>query len=431
MTKEEYIFNVTKLNKYSYAYYCEDKPMVTDEEYDKLYQDVLKYEQDHLNDILSNSPTQRVGDKIKDGFIKHTRQHKMYSLDNVFNLEELKKWLINLNKKIPEEQQGWCCSPKFDGCSIELDYTNNNTNEPLVLAIASTRGDGITGENVTANAKTIHSIPLSLNNTKDVTIRGEIVISKTNFKKLNKLNNNKFSNPRNLASGSLRQLDPNITKSRKLEFIPWGIVNVDKTKSSSFYEQMKDTVYTNNHFINGIQYFQHCKTIDEVLEYADVLTKTRDKYPYELDGCVITVDNLNVQESLGYTQKCPRFSIALKFPPKEVMTRIIDVENRVADTGTITPVAILEPVKIGGRLISKVTLHNYEKIKTDDIRIGDHIAIILSGDVIPKIVNVFKNSRNGEEIEIVPPTVCPKCGSNKIELHGKFLKCLNEGDVNE
>ena len=446
MTQIEYYKAIDQLNKWAHHYYCLDDPIATDKEYDELYQQVVNYEKEH-NYVNNNSPTLRIGDKIKKGFTKHSRKYKMFSLDDVFNLEDLEKWLkkmfsygMNWQKDIIGEYSSallptFCCSPKFDGCSIELDYKNE------LLHIASTRGDGIIGEDVTENAKTINSIPLSISLDKlnSISIRGEIVISKENFKKLNK--DNKFSNPRNLASGSLRQNDPKITKSRKLTFIPWSIGGIEEFQKyriqsqhlfikncNELYSALK-VVYDSAYFYPAFKWFKNCKSVEEVLEYCKDVQKNRDKYPFELDGVVITLNDVSQWKEVGYTKKCAKYSIAYKFPPKEVTTKIKDIEHRVADTGTITPVAILDPVVIDGKTISKVTLHNYPRIQEEDIKIGDSVVLILSGDVIPKITKVFKDRRDGSEKEISIPTKCPSCNSTEIEYQGKYLKCINHKEL--
>lgn len=423
----EYFDAINKLNKWSYHYYCLDNPIATDEEYDKLYHKVVEFEKTHKP--LAQSPTQRVGSFIQKGFNKVTRDEafKMYSLEDVFNLEDLEKWLNKMFRFMPDTKLEFCCSPKFDGCSIELTYDT-------LLTRASTRGDGITGEDVTINARTISSIPLDLEylyqdtistDKPNIDIRGEIVISKENFKKLNK--DNKFSNPRNLASGSLRQLDPKITKSRKLDFIPWGVGRINSNVLKDYdnlYDILKVIYQEENRFINAFKWFRKYSNKELILEYCQDVQDNRNNYPYELDGVVITVNDLEIQRILGFTKKCPKFSIAYKFPPKEVTTTIVDIEHRVADTGTITPVAILKPVVIDGKTISKVTLHNYKRIEEEDIRIGDQVILILSGDVIPKITKVFKDRRTGSEQKIKIPFVCPVCHSEHIDYQGKSLKCI-------
>lgn len=424
MDLKSYYNSVAKLNVWANAYYCLDNPKATDEEYDNLYKEVKEYERLHPEDIVSNSPTQRVGDYIQTKFEKYTREHKMYSLDDVFNLEELTKWLINVNKKIPEKYQGFCCSPKFDGCSLEVIYDKLDFNNSK-FSLAATRGNGYEGENVTLNAKTINTIPLTIL-LPPMGIRGEVVIRKEVFNKLN--TDNTFSNPRNLASGSLRQLNPNVTKSRNLDFIPWGVTNIEyvaKALHTDDFWYLMDFIYKVGNFINYKHYFKYCKTIEDVITYVEDLKSNRDKYPITLDGCVITVNHIPQQLLLGYNNKTPKFSIAYKLPPVEKVTKLIKIEEQIGRTGVITPVGILEPVNIDGKTISKVTLHNYSEILNKDLRIGDNVIVILSGDVIPKIIKVLTDRRKGDEIKIEIPTKCSICNSDKLQVEDKFIKCCN------
>lgn len=417
MTNTEYNDKLKRIEQLSKAYY-NGESIATDEEYDKLVVEVKKYEKDNN---LSSTILNTVGYEVSDKSRSVKRNIKMYSLGNVFNEEELDKWLSNVKKKLTVSDVSFVVSPKFDGCSLDCVYKDGK------LILNSTRGDGVIGLNITDSAKTIATVPKELKDNDillnlNCSIRGEVVVKKSIFKSINnKLKTDgksEFSNPRNYVSGSLNLLDSSIVKDRLLDFIPWGIYGV---KFDSYYEAM-EFVYGLKGIIPYFTYFKLCKTVKEVKDHIQYIYNKRDKIGIELDGCVITLDNTELQTKLGWTAKVPRFSIAYKFPPTEVATKLIDVDSQVATTGTITPVGILEPVVINGRTIKKVTLHNFNYILEKDICIGDTISIILSGDVIPKIVRVFKDRRTGNEKKVLPISTCPVC-DNEVVTKGTKLVC--------
>ncbi|MCE3047488.1 NAD-dependent DNA ligase LigA [Helicobacter kayseriensis] len=416
MKSFDYQTSVTQLKKMAYAYYVLDDPIATDEEYDLLYHQVKKYESDHPHIIDPTSPTQRVGDTPLKEFEKNTHLQRMWSLDDIFNTQELKEWVDRILKAYP--QSSFVCSPKFDGASLNLCYENG------ILSTATTRGDGQIGELVTQNARTIHSIPLSIPLQEKIEIRGEVVINKQNFESLNaqraQNGENLFANPRNAAAGSLRQLDSQIVAQRKLNFIPWG-VGYHTSKHTSFFGLVNE-IFSYGFF--KPPFIKHCKSIDEIQACYQEILNNRDQYPVMLDGMVIVVDEIPTQRSLGFTIKSPRFACAYKFPAIEKSSKIRSITLQVGRTGIITPVAELDPVEIEGAMISRATLHNFSEIAKKDIRIGDQVIIIRSGDVIPKIIKPLSALRKGDETPIVRPTQCPICQSELL-IEEKFIKCQN------
>lgn len=404
------------LKKMSYHYYVLDDPIASDDEYDRLYVELLEYEKQHPKDIDSTSPTQRVGDEIKEYLQKITHIEKMWSLNDVFNVEELRLWVDRIYKN--SGNLVFMCDAKFDGASLNLTYDNG------ILVTAATRGDGSIGEQVLENARTIHSIPLNIPYKDKIEIRGEIVISKNDFEKLNqeRLENgeNVFANPRNAASGSIRQLDSKITKKRKLRFIPWGFGYCD-IQNNSFFERLnliKSFGFIDTHLS------RICNDIDEIERFYQELINIRHSYEIMLDGMVVRIDDIDKQNALGYTNKNPRFAVAYKFPPIEKQTRILDVSFSVGRSGVVTPVAELEKVNIEGASVSRANLHNFDEIEKKDIRINDIVLIIRSGDVIPKIIKPIKELRKGDEIIIKRPDVCPIC-KTELLVENVLIKCQN------
>lgn len=418
-TESEYQAKIKLANIWSDAYY-NGNPIATDEEFDNLIKELAEYEITHQ--AAPDSPTLNVGYEIDRDARKVKRKVKMYSLNNVYNLKELKEWLLKIQKYLNNSKIKFTVSPKFDGVSMDVVYKHGE------ISVASTRGDGLCGELITENAKSVFGVGRGINIKEEVSVRGEVVVEKSTFERVRQevksSNGSTFSNPRNYASGSLRLLDSSKVKERELVFIPWGVVS-DKPLDSSYYKSMRKIYFSHINFEEKyFVYFNLCLDIDHVMRVVERFQKDRNKFNVELDGCVITVDDITLQKKLGYTAKAPRFSIAYKFPPTEVATTLIGVEPRVADTGVITPVGLIQPVTIDGKVIKKVTLHNYNHISEKDIRINDKVSVILSGEVIPKIVNVFKDRRTGKEIEIKKPTICFTCG-NPVKEVGAKIVCEN------
>lgn len=416
MTKNEYELNIEKLIKWAYAYYVKDNPIATDEEYDKLARLCLAYEQENPSQSHPNSPNKRVGGMVLDGFEKASHLSRMWSQEDVFNTKELEDW-INRAKKVNTNLEFYC-EPKFDGASLNLIYENG------FLKQAITRGDGSIGEDVTNNVKTIHSIPLQIKETSLLEIRGEIVIKKADFEKINevRLKNEEspFANPRNAASGSLRQLDPSITAKRKLFFNVWGVGehSLDFTKSS----ELMNYIYSLGFVKPPLQTIT--SSVEGIEEIYHEIIKQRDSIEMMLDGMVVKINDIETQQELGYTVKFPRWSCAYKFPAVEKTTRIKDIIQQVGRTGVITPVAVVEPTHIDGSMVERASLHNYDEIQRLDLRINDEVIIIKSGDIIPKITKVFHDRRDGSQEEIQRPTNCPKCNSELLD-EGTLIKCQN------
>jgi len=416
MSRGEYIQKVALLKEYAHRYYVLDDPIATDEEYDILYKEVEEIESKHPNWIDLSSPTQRVGGKLSEGFNKAEHFERMWSLEDVFDFDELLAWKNRVEKEF--KNLTYLCEPKFDGASLNLIY------EEGVLKQAITRGDGRVGEDITVNARVINSIPLKIDHNGLIEVRGEVVIKKEDFENINKERSERgeplFANPRNAASGSLRQLDPAIVAKRRLEFIPWGLGRNDI--ESELLSKKMEYIYSlgfKSPPSRGV-----FKDIREIEAFYGEMCQKRESYPMMLDGMVIKVDLIAVCEELGYTIKSPKFACAYKFPAVEKKAKIKDVVLQVGRMGNITPVAILEPVNIEGATVSRATLHNFDEIERKDIRIGDSVIIIRSGDVIPKIIKSLSELRDGGEQKIERPKFCPTCGSVLLD-EGALIKCQN------
>ncbi len=416
MNLNNYKEAVEKLNLYAYHYYVLDDPITTDEVYDKLYHEVLEYEQSHKEDILPSSPTQRVGDIVSEGFSKASHLSRMWSLEDVFDSEGLQRWLTKTYKL--DKNISFYCEPKYDGASLNLIYENGELSQGI------TRGDGSAGELITQNVKTIRSVPLVIKHKERIEIRGEVVLYKDEFFRINQERSAKgeavFANPRNAAAGSLRQLDSKITASRNLVFLPYGVG--ENTLDHKLLSKKMEYIYS----LGFKQPPLHaiCKDFDEIEAIYEEMNKNRDSYPMMLDGMVIKVDEIAAQIDMGYTVKNPRFSVAYKFPAVEKITTIKDIILQVGRTGVVTPVAVVEPTDIDGVVVERATLHNFDEIDRKDIRLNDKVIILRSGDVIPKIIKVLTHEREGSELKFKRPISCPVCGSELLD-EGALLKCQN------
>ena len=415
-TRAQYIKAVSKLSKWSDAYYIYDNPLVSDEVYDRLYREVEEYEKSHPDEIEPSSVTRRVGAPLKEGFTKVKHPSRMWSMEDVFDAQEFRRWYMRIEKEFPSQQ--YYVEPKFDGASLDLVYEKGR------LVRAATRGDGSVGEDVTNNARTIRSIPLRIDYEEFIEIRGEVLMSMDEFERVNRerleASAPPFANPRNAAAGSLRQLDPAVTAKRGLLFQPWG-VGVNSLQMEHLSRKME--------FIYSLGFRKPplreiCHSIEEIEKVYEKLMAMRSSLPLMLDGMVVKIDSISVEEALGYTVKNPRWMVAYKFPALEKQTRIVDIVQQVGRTGVVTPVAIVEPVEIEGVRVERATLHNYDEIERKDIRIGDMVSIIRSGDVIPKIIRVLESFRDGDEIAVERPTHCPVCGSELLD-EGALIKCQN------
>jgi len=416
MTPKQYQEKVETLKKWAYAYYVEDNPIATDEEYDTLYHEVLEYEKAHPSEMLSDSPTARVGGVVRDEFSKAKHIKRMWSMEDVFTTKEMQEWLDRVEKNVGECD--YFCEPKFDGASMNLLYEGGK----LVRAI--TRGDGVVGEEVTDNVRTIRSVPLSIAYEGQIEIRGEVVIRKDDFDIINRERLTKgeqpFANPRNAAAGSLRQLDSSITAKRRLVFYPWGLG--ENTLTQTKLSEKMDFIYKQG-FLKP-PYTKACKTLEEIEAFYHFLISKRDEIPMMMDGMVVKVDEVALEEKLGYTVKVPKWMCAYKFPAVEKVTRVNAVTIQVGRTGVLTPVAEVEPVELDGAIIARATLHNFDEIERKGLMIGDSVILIRSGDVIPKITKVLADRRNGSEVAIARPRECPTCGSEVLD-EGTLIKCQN------
>lgn len=398
---------VELLNRYNYEYYNLDKPSVTDSEYDRLMQELIVLEKKYPDKVREDSPTQRVGITIISEFEKVRHNIPMLSLGNVFNEDEVRDFDRKIKKEIDNPE--YVAELKIDGLSVSIDYKNGK------FVKAATRGDGVIGEDISHNVKTIKSIPLTLKENIDLTIRGEIYMSKKSFEVANKERKKEgldlFQNPRNAAAGSIRQLDSSIAAKRNLDAFFYHLPTNDfKThyESLEFFKKLGFKVNKN---------IKMCKNIDEVIDYITEWTQKRDTLPYEIDGIVIKVNDVSTQEKLGYTAKTPRWATAYKFPATMVLTKLKDIVFTVGRTGNITPNAVLEPVKVQGSTISRATLHNEGFVKERDLKIGDYVYIRKAGDVIPEVVSVEYNRReNVTDFQMIHN--CPMCGSSLKRKEG-------------
>lgn len=396
------------LNKASKEYYVLDNPTITDQEYDDYYSELLRLEEAYPSLKREDSPTLRVGGEAISKFEKVTHKTPMLSFDDIFNEEEIIAFDERIKKTI--KNPTYTVEPKMDGLSGSLIY------EKGILVRVATRGDGVVGENITANGKTIKSIPLRLNKDIDIEVRGEIYMSKSSFAKANKereLNKEPlFANPRNAAAGSVRQLDSKITAKRNLDFMAYFTPNPKdygiKTQEESL-KFLKELGFVTNYKLNTVAH-----TAKEIIKDIEKLASIRKELPYEIDGVVLKVNNLDDEEKLGTTARVPRWGIAYKFPAEEVLTTLKEIKFTVGRTGKITPNAIFSPVHVAGSLISKATLHNEDYCLAKDIRVGDTISIRKAGDVIPEVVRVITERRNGTEKKFKMIENCPICNSKII-----------------
>lgn len=417
--KERIIELVNILNKANEEYYILDNPTLTDREYDRYMQELIMLEKRYPEYKLDNTPTEHVGTKVSSKFDKVTHEIPLLSLGNVFNFEEVKLFDERIKKEIPNPT--YVCELKIDGLAISLKYENGN------LVRGATRGDGVTGEDITKNVMTIKTVPLVLNEKVNIEVRGEIYMSKKSLEKLNKeqsRNGEKlFANCRNAAAGSVRNLDSKVTEKRDLDCFIYHLPNpldYNITYHHDCLEYMKSLGFNVN------PTYKICNNIDEVIEYIKEKTTKRESLPYDIDGIVIKVDNVKYQNMLGYTVKVPKWATAYKFPAMEVETRLIDILFTVGRTGKITPNAIFEPVKVAGSTISKATLHNEDNVVAKNIMIGDKIIVRKAGDVIPEVVRSVKEKRDGTEKPFVMATNCPICGSKIVRKEEEAAHyCLN------
>lgn len=404
-----------EINKANYKYYVEDNPSISDFEYDKMFAELKKLESENPLFVTPDSPTQRVG-SVSEKFFPYKHKYRLYSLDNTYDYEDLKDW----HKKIVKEygEQELVCELKIDGLAMALTYENG------IFVRGVTRGDGITGEDITNNLKTIKAIPLKLFEPVSVEVRGEVYMPKESFEKLNKENlqngEKLFANPRNAAAGSIRQLDASVTAKRDLSMFCYTAIFTGNIKNppKTHYDSL---MYLKKLGFKVNPNIRLCKNADEAVEYCKEWDEKRFSLDYATDGVVIKVNNLLVQQEMGFTSRAPKWATAFKFPPEEVTTKLIAVEESVGKTGAITPIAILEPVQLGGSTVARASLHNFDEVGRLDVRIGDRVYIKKAAEIIPKVVKVIEDEEHYKLPQYMPPEKCPSCHS---QLH------IHEGEVN-
>ena len=411
-----------KTEYYAKKYYDDDKPEISDFEYDMLMVELRNLEKDFPEFKSKDSLTQKVGGHVKEGFEKVTHEVPLQSLQDVFSIQEVIDYVEKINQKAEEsniENKKYVVETKIDGLSAALEYKSGK------FVRGATRGNGLVGEDVTQNLKTIKTIPMELKEKIDITVRGEVFISKEDFEKMNQEREENeeelFANARNAAAGSLRQLDSKITKKRPLDIYIFNVQKIERKEFNSHFEELE---YLSKLGFNVNPVRIECNTIEEIENAIKKIGEDRENLTFGIDGAVIKVDDLKFREILGTTAKTPRWAIAYKYPPEKRETILKDIICQVGRTGAITPMAILEPVKVAGSTISKTTLHNEDFIKEKELKIGDTVVIQKAGDVIPEIVEVKKEKRTGKEKEFNMPKNCPVCGAPAIREEGEAaIRC--------
>jgi DNA ligase (NAD+) len=408
------------LNKWNYEYHVLDKPSVSDAEFDQAMQELVRLESENPDLVTADSPSQRIGGAALSVFEKVEHRSPMLSLGNAFNEEDLRDFDRKVRQGVGNDV-AYVCELKIDGLAVSLRY------EDGLFLQGATRGDGTIGEDITQNLKTIRSIPLRLTKPVSIEVRGEAYMPKKSFEAINerreKAGEELFANPRNVAAGSLRQLDPKLAAKRNLDIYVYGIGNVGQTGVISHSEGLN--------LLDGLGFKtnperQKYTDIEGVIEYVQQWQEKRPTLAYEIDGIVIKVDSLEQQDELGFTAKSPRWAIAYKFPAEEVVTRLVDIELNVGRTGVVTPTAILEPVRVAGTVVKRASLHNEDLIREKDIKLGDTVIVKKAGDIIPEVVGVLVEKRTGEERDFAMPSHCPECESELVRLEGEVaLRCIN------
>lgn len=416
--KEEIDRLRSEIEYHNKKYYDEDEPEISDYEYDKLTQRLKKLEKEHPEYVTDDSPTRKVGGHSKNIFNQVTHDVQMQSLQDVFSFDDVKDFVFKMQREYGENIE-FTVETKIDGLSVSLEYENGK------FVRGSTRGDGFIGEDVTENLKMVDGIPDSLITKDTFEVRGEVYLPRKEFESINeKLEESGkqiLSNPRNAAAGTLRQLDPKLVRARNLSIF---VFNLQKGKKFSNHSESIE--YIKNTGIKTIEYIKVCVGINEVLAAIEEIGKKRDSLPYDIDGAVVKINDLKLREEAGSTVKVPKWAVAYKYPPEQKETKLLDIKVQVGRTGQVTPMAILEPVRLAGSVISKTTLHNFDYVKTKDIKIGDTVVIQKAGDVIPEVINVVKSKRTGDEKEYNVPTICPVCGEKLEKLENEVaLRCTN------
>lgn len=414
--KDRMLELVKLLNQYAHEYYTTDNPSVSDSEYDKLYHELLDLEKQYPEFVQPDSPTHRVGGKVLEGFEKYQHQYPLYSLQDAFSREELDAFDTRIRKDFPDVS--YLCELKIDGLSVSLMY------EKGILVAGATRGDGSVGENITENLKRVKDIPLKLPSEVDMTVRGECYMPRSSFDAVNQLRQEngepEFANPRNAAAGTLRQLDTAIVAKRNLATF---LYQEASPTSATSQEAVLNQLSKNGFSVNEWHILAH--SMDEVWRFIGQIAQERDQLPYDIDGVVIKVNDLAVQEELGFTVKAPKWAIAYKFPAEEKEAQLLSVDWTVGRTGVVTPTANLTPVQLAGTTVSRATLHNVDYIAEKDIRKDDTVIVYKAGDIIPAVLRVVESKRQSKEkLEI--PKNCPSCNSELIHFEDEVaLRCIN------
>lgn len=399
-----------EINKANYKYYVEDNPSISDFEYDQMFAELKKLEEENPLFISPDSPTQRVG-SVSEKFFPHKHKYRLYSLDNTYEYDDLEDWYKKIVKEYNDQEL--VCELKIDGLAMALTY------EDGVFVRGVTRGDGITGEDITNNLKTVKAIPLKLFEPVSVEVRGEVYMPKESFEKLNEENlkngEKLFANPRNAAAGSIRQLDSKITAKRDLSMFCYTAIFTGDMKNppKNHYDSL---MYLKKLGFKVNPNIRLCKNAKEAIEYCKEWDEKRFSLDYATDGVVIKVNDFLVQQEMGFTSRAPKWATAFKFPPEEVTTKLLSIEESVGKTGAITPIAILEPVQLGGSTVARASLHNFDEVGRLDVRIGDRVYIKKAAEIIPKVVKVIEDEEHYKLPEYVPPKKCPSCGS-ELQLH--------------
>lgn len=426
MDKEQAKERIKELRKqveyHAQKYYDEDKPEISDFEYDMLMVELRNLENEFPEFQSKDSLTQKVGGHVKEGFQKVTHEVPLQSLQDVFSIDDVEDYVTKIEQKAEEnkiETVTYVVETKIDGLSAALEYKNGE------FVRGATRGNGLVGEDVTENLKTVKTIPMRLKDNIDITVRGEVFIAKDDFEKMNQEREENeeelFANSRNAAAGSLRQLDSKITEKRPLDIYIFNVQKIEGKEFNSHYEELE---YLSEQGFNVNPVRIYCKTMKEIEQAIEKIGEDRESLTFGIDGAVVKVDNLKFREILGSTAKTPRWAVAYKYPPEKKETKLKEIICQVGRTGVITPMAVLEPVKVAGSTISRTTLHNEDFIKEKELKIGDTVVIQKAGDVIPEIVEVKKDKRTGKEIEFEMPKVCPVCGAQAVREEGEAaIRC--------
>ena len=407
---------VELLNRYADEYYTKDAPSVSDSEYDQLYRELVELETAHPEDVLPESPTHRVGGVVLKGFTKYQHQYPLYSLQDAFSREELEAFDQRVRKEFPSVH--YVCELKIDGLSISLTYENG------ILVTGATRGDGSIGEDITENLKRVKDIPLVLPEPISITVRGECYMPRASFDRVNQVRQEngepEFANPRNAAAGTLRQLDTKIVAKRNLAtFLYQEVSPTDKTSQEEVLEKLAQLGFVVN------QERVLAKDMDQIWSFIQKVAQLREGLPYDIDGIVIKVDDLAIQEELGFTVKAPKWAIAYKFPAEEKEARLLSVDWTVGRTGVVTPTANLTPVQLAGTTVSRATLHNVDYIAEKDIHQDDTVIVYKAGDIIPAVLRVVTDKRVSD-LPLAIPTNCPSCQSQLLHFEDEVaLRCIN------